>query len=386
MKKIGFIPLRQGSKGILNKNKRKILGRPIYAWVLEEAIKSNIDSLYVFTDDTEIINQVQNNYHWSDKVKVIKRGEINASDVASTESAIFEFCEQINYDFDIFTLLQATSPLTKHNDINDALNLIENKSYDSVLSVVESKRFFWNEQGESINYNFKNRPRRQDFKGTYVENGAIYCTRKKILLEEKNRLGGKIGLVQMPEETYVEIDEPHDFNIIENLLKPRLKFKKTPLKKIKVLVLDVDGVFTNGTVTYSNTGEFSKTFNMRDGMGLEVLRDENIIPIILTSENSKIVAERMKKLVIKHVHLGVKDKYAYLNMLVEKLNISHNEIAYLGDDINDLANILSVGWGICPNDAVNEVKQNADIILNNPGGKMAIRETVQFIIKYNSRF
>lgn len=386
MKRIGFIPLRKGSKSIPDKNKKKILGRPLYSWILGEAIKSSLDEVYVFTDDEKIIEQVKTNYKWSNKIKVLERSTENAEDTSSTESAMLEFSKIIGHNYDLITLLQATSPLTDNHSINKVVGLVESNKFDSALSVVEIKRFFWDSKGRSLNYDFTRRPRRQDFNGTLVENGAIYTCSKNILLKTQNRLGGKIGLYKMPEETFIEIDEPHDFTIIETLLKARLTKEKGDLTKIKALVLDVDGVFTKGEVTYSNEGEFSKTFNMRDGMGLEIARENNIMPIILTSENTPIVSSRMKKLGIEHVYLGVKDKYATLQNICKEKKLTYNEITYIGDDVNDLANICSVGWGICPNDAVNEVKNSADLVLNHNGGAMAIRETVNFLIKYNTRF
>ena len=99
------------------------------------------------------------------------------------------------------------------------------KDYDSIISLVEQKRFFWKKNNDgsvdSINYNYQNRPRRQEFEGNLVENGAFYITSRESLLKTKNRISGKIGCVIMPEETYFEIDEPSDWIIVENLLQER---------------------------------------------------------------------------------------------------------------------------------------------------------------------
>nr|WP_280516711.1 HAD hydrolase family protein [Carboxylicivirga mesophila] len=163
-----------------------------------------------------------------------------------------------------------------------------------------------------------------------------------------------------------------------------LTYKK-PVKAIKYLVLDVDGVFTDATAAYDKNGELSKQFSLFDGMGLEILREHHVEPIIMTSENSELVKRRMEKLQINKCFLGVKDKFAFLNNLIKELNVNRNELAYLGDDINDLANILSVGWGACPLNAASPVRNAADIKLTTYGGKGAIREFVEFIIGFNSR-
>lgn len=384
MKKIGIIPLRKDSKGIPGKNKKKIVGRPLFCWVLTEAIFSNLDEVYVFTDDSAIIEYVEREYHWTSKVKALLRNEENANDTASTESVLKEFSEKINKEYDILCLLQATSPLTLAADINNSLAKITTDSFDSSVTVVQTHRFTWNSDGTPQNYDVFNRPRRQDFDGLLIENGAVYCTTKEAFLQSNNRVSGSIGLVKMPEETLLEIDSLSDWNIIENLLIKRQKSMKQN-QRIQYLVLDVDGVFTDGGVYYNEAGEFAKKFDMRDGMGLEIVRENNVKVVVLTSENSKLVAERMKKLQIQDVFLGVKDKFSFLKHFLLNKNSSFESVAYVGDDVNDLANICSSGWSFAPANATHIVKTHADIVLTHNSGDMAIREVCEFIMKYNIR-
>lgn len=384
MKSIGIIPLRKGSKGIPGKNKKKLLGRPLYQWVLGEAIQSNLDEVYVFTDDEAIIERVKHDYTWTDKVKVFQRSEASATDTASTETGMAELAQGVNFDFDVFCLLQATSPLTGKDDINNTLAKVT-AGYDSALTVVNTKRFVWSAEGKSINYDYMSRPRRQDFDGMLMENGAVYAIKKEAYQASGNRLGGKIGVVEMSEDSLIEIDEPSDWHIIEQLLATRLSAFKQTAGKIKTLVLDVDGVFTGGNVYVSGDGELAKSFSIRDGMGLEIARENGLEIIVMTSENSPIVDQRMKKLKIEHYYKGVKDKFSLLNKLCKEYNFKREEMAYIGDDVNDLSNIISVGWGITPFNAVDELKQHADLILHNNGGDKAIREGVEWILKYNKR-
>ncbi len=383
MHKIGIIPLRAGSKGIPQKNRKKLLGRPLFTWVLAEAIFSSLDIVYVFTDDVWIEEYVASNYGWTGKVKAVKRSTESATDTASTEMAMKELAESLNYKFDSITLLQATSPLTTKADINESIRMIES-GYDSVLSVVKTHRFIWTKDGKSVNYDYAKRPRRQDFDGTLIENGAVYTAKKEIFKNGGNRLGGKIGVLEMEEDTLVEIDSLSDFTIIESLIVSRLKENKKPAR-IKAMVFDVDGVLTDATVAYTSSGEGSKSFSFVDGMGFELLREHGVTPIVITSEQSEIVAQRMKKLKVENVHLGVKDKYALLTHLSSTLGVTKNEIAYMGDDINDLAGICASGWGICPDNAVVAVKTQADHILKKRGGEGAAREAIEFIINWNKR-
>lgn len=384
MKKIGFIPLRKGSKGIVGKNKRKMVGRPLFTWVLGEALQSNLDVVYIYTDDQSIIDFISKEYHYTTKIKALLRSNASATDTASTESAMLEFAGTIDYDFDVFCLLQATSPFTTATDINNCLDTVASGK-DSALTVVNTHRFLWNANGSPINYDYNNRPRRQDFEGVLIENGAVYACTKQVLQDNKNRLGQNIGVVKMPEESLHEIDSESDWIVAENLLINRQKqFKKS--EKITHLVLDVDGVFTDGTITYTKDGEHTKSFDMRDGMGLEILRQFGVEVMIMTSEQSELVAKRMEKLQIKQVFLGVKDKYTLLKDLSIKQNFSLNNVAYVGDDVNDMTNICSVGWSFAPQNAMTEIKTNADIVLSMPSGAGAIREACYFIKNYNNRY
>src|SRR5690606_40255783 len=115
---------------------------------------------------------------------------------------------------------------------------------DSALTVVRTHRFIWNEDGSPANYDYLNRPRRQDFNGLLIENGAVYVAKADVLKQNRNRLGGKIAVVEMPEETLMEIDSMSDWGIVENLLIDRLRAQKKS-DRITHLLLDVDGVFTD---------------------------------------------------------------------------------------------------------------------------------------------
>lgn len=386
MKKIAIIPLRSGSKGIPNKNKKKLLGRPLFTWSLNEAIKSKLDEVYVFTDDEDIIDYVKKEYGWTSKVKVKRRSAENASDTASTEEAMLEMSSMVKDDYDLMVLLQATSPLVRAGDIDKAIAEVEHGK-DSALTVVPTKRFIWSREGESLNYDYMKRPRRQDFDGgLMIENGAVYVTTKTQFLTSKNRLGGDIALVEMPEDALYEIDSEEDWSVVERLLVMRLRKQKGVLGRLKLLVLDVDGVFTDCKVTNNAAGEFSKTFSMKDGMGFEILRQNGVEVLVMTSETSDVVKSRMDKLQIEELYMGVKDKYSRIDEVLKAKGLSRSDIAYMGDDVNDLANVASSGLGVCPSDAVPLVKENADIVLRNSGGNGAIRELIDFMIKHNKRF
>ncbi len=218
--KIALVPARGGSKSIPLKNIKLFYGKPLIYWNLKALQNSNIDEIYVATDSKEIKDTVLS-FKFS-KVFVYDRDPNNAKDTSSTESVMIEFIKNKNLlPYSYLFLVQLTSPLTRTEDFNNAfIQLIEKKA-DSLLTVVLSKRFFWDvskNYSNPINYNYKNRPRRQDFNGFYMENGAFYINTIKNILENQNRLSGNITAYEMPEYMGIEIDEKIDWMIAEKLM------------------------------------------------------------------------------------------------------------------------------------------------------------------------
>ena len=160
--------------------------------------------------------------------------------------------------------------------------------------------------------------------------------------------------------------------------KGKLKEKTT---QIKLLLTDVDGVLTDNGVYYSETGEVMKRFSIRDGMGVERLRKLcGIETGILTGEISPSVTRRAEKLSIVELHLGVKDKLAKLSEILERTQLQLSEIAYIGDDVNDLEALEAVGISACPADAMDSVRDIADYVCENKGGYGAFREFAEWLI------
>ena len=154
---------------------------------------------------------------------------------------------------------------------------------------------------------------------------------------------------------------------------------KQKCKKIKLVLSDVDGVLTDGGMFYSEHGEEIKKFNTRDGMGIELLKKNDIDTIFITKENSKISKSRAKKLNVK-IFLGIQNKEKKLKDISEMYKIEPQSIAYIGDDVNDLPIMKLIGFSATPNDGVSEIKKIADYICKNNGGNGAFREFADLII------
>jgi len=380
---IAFIPARCGSKSIPLKNIKNLYGKPLIYWTLLAAQESSkIDEIFLATDCVEI-KSVVNNFGFS-KVKVYDRDSKNANDKASTESVMLEFINKNNFDDrDLFILIQATSPLTKTCDFDKAIQKLKNEKADSLLTCVRTKRFYWSDAATPLNYDFNKRPRRQDFDGLFMENGAFYINTIGNIKKYQNRLSGKIAIYEMEEYTSIELDEEEDWIIKERLMKKHYKFSKQK-QKIKLFLSDVDGTLTDSGMYYSENGDELKKFNTHDGKGFELLRNAGIKTGIITSENTKIVENRAKKLKVDYLYQGIThhEKLQVVKEICAIENITLDEVAYIGDDINCYELLSGIGLPACPANSNNKIQQIPNIIhLKKNGGDGAVREFVCKILK-----
>jgi len=379
---IAFIPVRCGSKSIPFKNIKEFCGKPLVYWNLEALQNSeNIDEIYVATDCKEIKDTV-NSFNFS-KVKVYNRDSENANDTASTESVMLEFIGKNNFnDTDLFLLVQATSPLTQTKDFDEAIKKLQDEYVDSLLTCIRTKRFFWNDDNKPLNYDFSNRPRRQDFNGMLMENGAFYINSIVNIKKYKNRLSGKIAIYEMEEFTAVEIDEDDDWHIAEKLMY-KYVISSRHKKKIKLFLSDVDGVLTDAGMYYSENGDELKKFNTHDGKAFELLRNAGIKTGIITSENTKIVENRAKKMKIDYLYQGKEfvGKLESAKKICKIENITLEEVAYIGDDVNCEDLLKSVGFSACPANATSNILAIPNILkLHKHGGEGVVREFTEIIL------
>lgn len=382
---VAFIPVRGGSKSIPLKNIRPMCGKPLVYWTVKAACEcSRIDRVYVATDSEQIKEAVE--AFAMKKAEVIGRSAESASDTASTESAMLEFAAE--REFDNIVLIQATSPMLTGKDLDRGFELFDEPDTDSVLSVVRQKRFNWmvGEDGyaKPSNYDVYHRPRRQEFDGYLVENGAFYITSKEDLMKSKNRVSGRIKAVEMNEDTFFEIDELSDWVIIEALMKKNgiagaencFDELKRKAEKIKIFLTDSDGCLTDGGMYYTEQCDEIKKFNTKDGMGFRLLREKGIVTGIITGENVDMVRRRGAKLRMPEVHCGIENKLEVVKAICEKHQCTLENVAYVGDDINDVETMRAVGMSFSVADGQREAKEAADYVTEKKGGDGAIREII----------
>ena len=153
------------------------------------------------------------------------------------------------------------------------------------------------------------------------------------------------------------------------------------IKNIKLVVTDIDGVWTDAKMHYTNDGDFMKSFSTYDGMAVQILREKGLETVIITSENSKIVLERAKKLKIENIVLNEKNKLKKLKEICAIKKISLKEVAYIGDDLNDIEVLENVGFSALSNNSPIKDKVNVDYVTVRKGGDGAFREFADLIIK-----
>ncbi|MBI5492133.1 MAG: HAD-IIIA family hydrolase [Deltaproteobacteria bacterium] len=158
------------------------------------------------------------------------------------------------------------------------------------------------------------------------------------------------------------------------------------IKKVRLLIFDVDGVLTDGGIIYNDAGQELKVFDVKDGHGIKLLMRAGIDAAIITARESMVVSHRAANLGIELVYQGMKDKADALELILKKKVLDPREIGYIGDDVIDLPVMKRVGFSAAVADAVEEVKERADYVTTRPGGKGAAREVIELILKTQGKW
>lgn len=161
---------------------------------------------------------------------------------------------------------------------------------------------------------------------------------------------------------------------------------KYAASKVKAVVFDVDGVLTDGSLTFDENGVEYKTFNAKDGQGIVMLTKTGFVTAIITARENGTVRHRFKNLGMTKLFEGCKNKIQALRELMEEFNLKPEEIAYMGDDLPDICVLKVVGFPCCPNDAVDEVQKQAKFRTTKNGGRGAVREMCDFILKSTGKY
>lgn len=382
---LAIIPARGGSKGIPGKNIQPLVGKPLVAHTIEQARRAqSIDRVIVSTEDPRIA-AVSEQYG----AEVVWRPLELSGDSASSESALLHTLAYLRqteaYEPDLLVFLQCTAPLTLAEDIDGTVQQLKENHADTALAVKPFHYFLWrhdqNGDAAGINHNKQVRLLRQEREPEYLETGAIYVMRTAGFKQARHRFFGRTAMYVMPPERCLEIDEPVDFQIAEMLMRQRQEQQKQqlPLSCIALLVLDFDGVLTDNRVLVDQEGREAVWCHRGDGWGLARLKEAGVEAVVLSTETNPVVSARCRKLGITCVQ-SCDDKIATLQQIAQERALTPAQVAYVGNDLNDLACLQWAGLSIAVADAVPAVKTAAHLVTTRPGGQGAVREVCDLII------
>jgi YrbI family 3-deoxy-D-manno-octulosonate 8-phosphate phosphatase len=380
---VAVIPARGGSKGVPGKNLRRVGGVPLVARAIASAREATrIDRVVVSTDDAEIAAVAR---EWG--AEVVDRPLEIAGDTASSESALLHALDVLQtrgVATRVLVFLQATSPFIDSADLDDAVDRVLDGRESCVFSAVESWGFLWRhgDQGMSgLNHDPARRPRRQDREPQYLETGAFYVLEAAGFRAARHRFFGRTGVAVVAERGSIEIDTPEQL-VIASAIAPLVATAGT--LDVDALVTDFDGVHTDDSVLVGQDGSEFVAVDRGDGMGVALLRAAGVPTLILSTETNPVVTARARKLGVE-VRQGLADKASALRAWTAEHGLDLDRVAYLGNDVNDLACLALVGWPLAVPDAHPRVLAAARVVLGSAGGRGAVREAAERILAARER-
>jgi YrbI family 3-deoxy-D-manno-octulosonate 8-phosphate phosphatase len=372
---VAIIPVRGGSKGVPGKNLRRVAGRSLTARAVDAArAAGEIDRVVVSTDSAEITLEAR-----SAGAEVVIRPDDISGDTASSEAALLHALGALTPAADILVFIQATSPFIDPRDLDAAIRRVRDGDEDVVFAATETFAFLWEQTPDGavgVNHDKTVRPRRQDRDAQFQETGAFYVMRAGGFIEAGHRFFGRVGIAEVDYARSLEIDTARELEIaglIASLCEPTLAVD------VDALVMDFDGVHTDDLVTIDASGVESVTASRSDGMGIEFLRNAGVPMLILSREKNPVVTARGAKLRVE-VRQGVDDKAAVLAEWAGANSLDLARVAYVGNDVNDLATMGIVGWPIAVADSNRGVAAASRLVLTHTGGHGAIRELAELIL------
>ncbi|WP_336642199.1 acylneuraminate cytidylyltransferase [Microbacterium sp. USHLN272] len=383
---VAIIPARGGSKGVPRKNLRTVGGVPLVVRAIRAARDAaGIDLVVVSTDDDEIAAVSA-----AAGARVVRRPAEISGDTASSESAILHAVDEIEAAGErvgIIAFVQATSPFLPSTALAGAVAEVRADRADSVFSAHETYGFLWRrgsgsevDQAAAINHEAAHRPRRQDREPHYLETGAFYVFRAEAFRTSRHRFFGRIRIAEVPEWTAIEIDDAQQLRIADALAAVHDRAGEAPGRiDVRAVVTDFDGVHTDDTAIIDADGGERVRVSREDGMGVALLRRAGIPMLILSTEQNPVVRARAEKLRVPVLH-GIDDKEQALRAWAADAGIRLDDVAYLGNDVNDLPAMRIVGWPVAVANAHPRVLAAARVVLTRTGGNGAVRELVERVL------
>ena len=381
MQVICIIIACSGLTGVARISMMDFCGKPLIAWSIIQAQQAkSVKGVYVVSDDDEIIKVAE---------------EFGAITIKNTENNVITLepiiIKAINYiesknkvKMDLVALLQEHLPLREPEDIDRAVQKLVAENADTLFSSLCLDNFFvWQETKDgldSLNYNHIRLLKRQHDNRLFVENGSFYLFKPDILRTTNSSLGGRISTYEMDYWKSWKIYPLKKMGHCEWYFKNRLtkQFLKLTPSMIQLIVYDFDGVMTDNRALVLQDGTEAVFVNRSDGWAISMIREMGIKQLIISREANPIVKARAEKLKIPCLH-DVDDKLDVLKKYLAENDIHKDNVAFIGNELNDIAAMSYVGFPVAPADAYPEVKNAAKIVLETRGGYGVVREFFDLI-------
>ena len=401
---LAIVPARGGSKSIPRKNARPFLGHPLLAYSIAAGLQAKkVNRVIVSTDDQALADLARKYGAEAPFLRPAEYAQDDTPDLPAFQHALRWLAKHEKYRPDIVVQLRPTSPLRPRDLVDRAVEtLLTHKNADSVRGVVPAgqnpyKMWTFAKNGsmqpllkaKSIREPY-NAPR-QRLPQTYWQTGHIDAIRTATILEKKSMSGDVFWPLLIDARYAVDIDTLKDWRRAEglaasnelDLVRPGGAPRPLP-KRVKLLVMDFDGVLTDNRIWVDEVGKEQVAANRSDGLGIWMLTKAGVDAVVISMEENPVVAARCKKLGIPYKK-GIENKGPALKELLAERSVSPEETVFLGNDTNDLPCFPLVACGIAVADAHPEVLGKADLVLSKRGGQGAVRELCDLILANNPK-
>lgn len=396
---LALIPARGGSKGIPRKNIRSFAGYPLIAFSIAAGLQAEKVTRVILTTDDEEIAEVARGYGAETPfMRPTELAQDRTTDLPVFQHALTWLAEHENYHPGVVVHLRPTTPLRPPDLVDRGIRiLLEHPEADSVRALTPAYQNpfkMWLMDGEEkpirplttvpgIEESY-NAPR-QLLPTAYAHVGTDVI--RPVTILESNSMTGKVILPVLFDPAYSsDLDTPDDWARSElsvirggpEIVWPGKPHRSMP-KKVRLLVLDFDGVLTDNRVWVDQDGREMVAANRSDSLGISQLRQAGAETVVISMETNPVVAARCRKMEIPWIQ-GENDKATALKKLLLERQVDASETVFLGNDVNDLPCFPLVGWAVAVADAMSEVAQRADFVLSRPGGHAAVRELCDLIL------
>jgi YrbI family 3-deoxy-D-manno-octulosonate 8-phosphate phosphatase len=382
MKVAGVIPAKGTSSRVPSKNSQRVLGVPLFLWAANNLARVLPKTdIYVDSDSPEIRQLAERA-----GFRTIERPADLATNATDGNQLMLWQASQVDAD----VLIQHLPPMIflRESTLRQGLNRIA-EGHDSVFGAAEEALYLWTEHGPT--YDLRNVPNSFTLPKTIIETMGLYMTRKACLESSRVRISGKTSRLALDHFEQIDIDTPHDLEFARTVargLGPETEYTRgvsslvvASQRPIRLLVLDVDGTLTDGGMYYATDGSEMKRFHTRDGRAIMRAQAAGVrVALLSAGLNGDAVHLRAKALGISLVHVGSGPKAPVLAGWIRELGLDATEVAFIGDDTNDLDAMQLAGVRACPSDADPAVQRAAEVVLSTAGGHGCVREFIDTFV------